>query len=77
MELRVTYTGVLTVELRDANPHLIDSVKRLVEHVGGEMVSVSGTTLRARPAPTHSGGELLMRHLQADPNVIPESVGWT
>jgi hypothetical protein len=67
---------VLTAELRDANPHLVDSVRGLVEHCGGEVVSVSGTTLVARPAPTRSGGELLMRHLQADPNVIPESVAW-
>jgi hypothetical protein len=71
------YGGTLTAELRDANPHTHDSVRRLVEHVGGEVVSVSGTTLTARPAPTGSGGELLMRHLQADPNVVPESVGWS
>jgi hypothetical protein len=71
------YRSTLTAELRDANPHTHDAVRRLVEHVGGEVVSVDGTTLAARPAPTRSGGELLMRHLQADPNVIPESVVWT
>jgi hypothetical protein len=48
----VSYGGVLKVELRDANPHTHDSVRRLVEHVGGEVVSVDGTTLTARPAPT-------------------------
>lgn len=73
----MTYRGVLSAELRDANPHTHDAVRRLVEHVGGEVVSVSGTQLVARPAPTNSGGELLMRHLPADPNVIPESVGWS
>jgi hypothetical protein len=68
---------MLTAELRNNNPHLVDSVTGLVEHCGGEVVSVSGTTLVARPAPARSGGELLMRHLQADPNVVPESVGWS
>ncbi len=71
------YWGTLTAELRDANPHTHDSVRRLVEHVGGEVVSVNGTRLVARPAPAHSGGELLMRHLQVDPLVVPESVGWS
>ena len=73
----MAYRGVLTAELRDANPHTHDSVRRLVEHLGGEVVSDSGTTLTARSAPTRSGGELLMRHVQADPNVVPASVGWT
>jgi hypothetical protein len=43
----------------------------------GQLVSIEGTTLKARPAPTRSGGELLMRHLQVDPLVIPESVRWS
>jgi hypothetical protein len=72
----VAYWGTLTAELRDANPHTHDAMRRLVEHVGGEVVSVSGTKLVARPAPTRSGGEQLMRHLQVDPLVIPESVSW-
>lgn len=73
----MSYTGVLTAELRDANPHTHDAIRRLVAQCGGEMLSIEGTTLKARPAPTRSGGELLMRHLQVDPLVIPESVGWT
>ena len=67
----------LTAELRNDSPNLVASVRGLVEHCGGEVVSVKGTTLKARPDPTRSGGELLMRHLQADPNVVPESVGWS
>jgi hypothetical protein len=73
----VSYRGVLRAELRDANPHTHDAVRRLVEHVGGKVISLSGAQLEARPAPAHSGGELLMRHLQADPNVIRDSVGWS
>lgn len=72
----MVYGGTLRVELRNDNPNLIASVRGLVEHCGGQVASVNGTTLTARPAPTSSGGELLMRHLQADPNVIPESVAW-
>ena len=73
----MSYRGRLTVELRNDNSHLVDSVRRLVEHCGGEVGSITGTHLVAHSAPTRSGGELLMRHLQADPNVIPESAGWT
>jgi len=73
----VSYAGTLTAELRDANPHTHDSIRRLVEYVGGEVVSIAGTTLVARPAPNRSGGELLMGHLQVDPLVIPETVGWS
>lgn len=73
----MSYAGTLTAELRDANPHTQDAVRRLVAHVGGKVVSVSSTKLTAHPAPSRSGGELLMRHLQADPNVVPESVGWS
>lgn len=71
----MTNTGVLTAELRDANPHTHDSVRRLVEQCGGEVVSIGGTHLKARPGLTRSAGELLMRHVQKDPAVIPESVG--
>jgi hypothetical protein len=73
----VAYRGTLTAELRDANPHTHDSVRRLVEHLGGEVVTISGSTLTARPGPERSAGELLMRHLQADPHVVPESGGWS
>jgi hypothetical protein len=72
----VSYRGVLSAELRDANPHTHDSVRRLVEHVGGEVLSIEGTTLKARPGITHSAGELLMRHIQKDPAVVSESVAW-
>jgi hypothetical protein len=73
----VSYEGVLRAELRDDAAHTHDAVRRLVEHFDGEVVSVSGTRLEARPAPARSAGELLMRHLQADPNVVPESVAWS
>jgi hypothetical protein len=69
--------GVLTAELRDASEGTHDSVRGLVQHVGGEVISLGGTTLKARPAATRSGGELLMRHVQADPLIIAESVSWS
>lgn len=68
---------MLIAELRDTNPHTHDAIRRLVMQCGGQVVSIEGTTLKARPAPTRSGGELLMRHLQVDPLVIPESVRWS
>jgi hypothetical protein len=73
----VGYGGVLAAELRDANPHTHDAIQRLVVYCGGEVVSINGTTLVARPAPTNSGGELLMRHVLKDPAVIPETVAWS
>lgn len=69
------YSGTLTVELRDKADSTIDAT-RLVEYLGGEVISLSGTTLTARPGPDRFSGERLMRHVQADPHVIPESVGW-
>ena len=72
----MTYSGVLTAELRDANPHTHDAIRRLVAQCGGEVVSIEGTALRARPGIAHSAGELLMRHVQKDPAVVSESVAW-
>jgi hypothetical protein len=72
----MTYSGVLTAELRDANPHTHDAIRRLVAQCGGQVMSIEGTTLRARPGITRSAGELLMRHLLKDPAVISESVAW-
>ena len=69
--------GVLHAELRDAAASTHDSVRRLVVHCGGEVVSIEGTILRARPGLARFDGELLMRHLLVDPAVIPESVGWS
>lgn len=71
------YSGVLHAELRDAAASTHDSVRRLVVHCGGEVVSIEGTILRARPGLARSDGELLMRRLLVDPAVIPESVGWS
>jgi hypothetical protein len=72
----VTYSGVLTAELRDASEGTHDAIRRLVEQCGGEVLSIGGTTLKAQPGPAVFAGEHLMRHVQADPAVIPESVGW-
>jgi hypothetical protein len=71
----VAYSGTLTAELRDASAGTHDSVRRLVVQLGGEVVSVNGTTLKARPGITRSSGELLMRTVQADPLVL--SVSWS
>jgi hypothetical protein len=49
----------------------------VARYCGGEVVSINGTTLVARRAPTNSGGELLMRHVLKDPAVIPETVAWS
>jgi hypothetical protein len=50
----VTYSGVLTAELRDASEGTHDAIRRLVEQCGGEVLSINGTTLKARPVPPPS-----------------------
>ncbi|MGH9251422.1 MAG: hypothetical protein ACRD0W_18150 [Acidimicrobiales bacterium] len=42
------YSGVLTAELRDDSAATHDAIRRLVVQCGGEVVSLDGTTLRAR-----------------------------
>ena len=72
----MSYTGVLTAELRDANPHTHDAIRRLVDQCRGEVLSIEGSALRARPGIGRSDGELLMRHVLKDPAVVSESVAW-
>jgi hypothetical protein len=72
----VSYSGVLTAELRDANPHTHDAIRRLVEQCGGQVISLDGTTLRASPGPETSAGEHLMLTVAKDPAVVTESVAW-
>jgi hypothetical protein len=73
----VSCSGLLTAELRDASESTHDAIRRLVEQCGGEVLSINGTTVKARPGPATFSGEHLMRHVQADPAVISESVRWT
>jgi hypothetical protein len=73
----MSYWGTLSAELRDDADSTRDAVARLVACYGGEVVSIDGTHLKASPGLDRSAGELLMRHLQGDPHVIPESVGWS
>jgi hypothetical protein len=72
----VVYTATLTAELRDEAESTADSVRRLVEQLGGT-ATIAGTVLTAHPGPDAFAGERLMRHLQKDPLVVPESVGWS